>query len=114
MPDSTDQTVFFLMPDGQKVSNDPRYFDEEYRAKLLESMNNTGNAVEVEFADPAAQAEVEETQGASTEDNDDLKSMTGAQLKDHVKTLRDNGVEVDVTGVKTKADLVKAIEAAQG
>lgn len=114
MPDSDTQTVFFLMPDGQKVSNDPRHFHEEYRAKMLESMSNTGNAVEVEFIDPASQAGVEE---ASTDGNEapvDLESMTGAQLKDYVKALRDNGVEVDVTGVKTKADLVKAIEAAQG
>lgn len=40
----TKDVVYFLMPDGSKVSNDPRFDQEEAREELLASTPNTGDA----------------------------------------------------------------------
>lgn len=82
MPDSH-EPVFYLLPDGTKVSNDPRFVDEEL-------------SEEIDLNSPS----------------DGLDDLTADQLKGKLAELQAAGVEVDTSGVKKKADLVARIRAA--
>lgn len=84
MPDST-EPVFYFLPDGTKVSNDPRFIEES--AKEPE---------EIDLNSPS----------------DGLDDLTADQLKGKLAELQAAGVEVDTSGVKKKADLVARIRAA--
>ena len=110
MPDSNNKTVVFLLPNGEEVSNDPRFMDEKYREHLLSQTENTGNAVDVKFIE----TEFNQEPSDPSEDRDiDLEEMTIDQLKNHIKELRANGVLVDTKGVKTRTDLIEAIVSSQ-
>jgi hypothetical protein len=82
MPDSH-EPVFYLLPDGTKVSNDPRFVAEE-------------SSEEIDLNSPS----------------DGLDDLTADQLKGKLAELQAAGVEVDTSGVKKKADLVARIRAA--
>lgn len=84
MPDST-EPVFYFLPDGTKVSNDPRFIEES--AKEPDDIDLDSHT-------------------------DGLDDLTAEQLKAKLAELQAAGVEVDTTGVKKKADLVARIRAA--
>ena len=141
-PFESDKPVYFNLGDtGVEVSNDPRYFDEQYREKVLEEMENTGRATRHD-ADVAAelgtgnpvgtmdglQAQqpglpvrivgVDSSVAGQTEEKDELlekdeSDMTVGELKDHVKELAGQGVEVDTSGITKKSELVKRVKAAK-
>lgn len=56
MPNS--DTVYFLMPDGTKVSNDPRFDQDEAREKALSAEEYSGDAG-IHHEDQKAQTQVE-------------------------------------------------------
>lgn len=140
-PFESDKPVYFNLGDtGVEVSNDPRYFDEQYREKVLEEMENTGRATRHD-ADVAAelgtgnpvgtmdglQAQqpglpvtiVGDTRNAGqTDEKDELlekdeSDMTVDELKAHVAELKEQGVEVDTSGITKKSELVKRVKAAK-
>lgn len=84
----TDSPVYYLLPDGTKVSNDPRFLAQ-------------------------AQDKEIDLSSSSAETGDGLDKLTGEELKAKLAELTAAGVEVDTKGVKTKADLVARIRAAQ-
>ncbi|MCA1807192.1 MAG: hypothetical protein LC687_05000 [Actinobacteria bacterium] len=61
---------------------------------------------------PAAES-TEEPEPEGGEDEDELDSMTADQLKERVRELKDEGIEVDTKGVTKKSNLAAAIRAAQ-
>jgi len=117
MPDN-DEVVYFLMPDGTEVSNDPRYHDEKYREHLLAQMENTGNAVEVRLAgtnedeDDLDEEDGDETQEIERLSAEALHELTKEQLSAYAKSLKAAGVDFSTRGIKTKEDLINAILAA--
>jgi len=106
MPD-TSSPVFFLLPDGTKVSNDPRFTPD---ADTPEDVVQGQPSPHAEIA-----TSVDLIQGSVQPDNQpkSLDEMTAEELKLELARLKDAGVEVNTLGVKKKADLVAAIKAAQ-
>lgn len=110
MPDE-EKAVVFLMPDGQEASNDPRYLNEKLMEQFLATRENTGNAVDTKpFIEPEFNRDSDDDTPAEVEL--DIEEMTVEQLKARVKELREAGVDVDTNGVRTKSELVAAIQAA--
>jgi hypothetical protein len=63
----TKDMVYFLMPDGTKVSNDPRFDLDEANTKMLNSRENKGD-MGIHFDDQAAQTQVERVIDQDPED----------------------------------------------
>lgn len=137
-PFESDKPVYFNLGDtGEKVSNDPRYFDEQYREKMLAEMENTGRATrhdsevaaELGTGNPVGTMDGQQAQqpampvrivqdNAGGNEKDELlekdeSDMTAQELKDHVAELREAGVEVDTSGITKKSELVKAVKKAK-
>lgn len=112
MPDN-DKAVIFLLPDGTKVSNDPRHHEEKLMEKLLAKQAYSGHAmpdvkpdnVETSDSDAPPLGENEPQEKA-------LDDMTGKELKAKVTQLSEQGIQVDMTGIKLKSELVNAIQKA--
>lgn len=117
---NTTKAVVFNLPNGKTVSNDPRHAEEQMRNRILANAK-----AEAEYAAELRREKGKkaESEGSSTSTDDDdgdgtqevqvaeglSEDWKGDQLKEEVARLKDLGVEVDTSGVKTKADLVEAI-----
>lgn len=127
-----DKPVFFLLPDGTEVSNDPRYFNEKLQEQILANQENIGHATVsddeahrqlgtggarssatgADLAD-ANRLPAPGSQPADEDLSKGVEDMTVPELKEHVEMLRSKGVEVDTTDVTKKSQLVAAIQAAR-
>jgi len=141
-PFESDKPVRFALGDtGMLVSNDPRANEEDWYAKALDKIENTGRATMhdndlhaqlgtgqpvgtmdgTQIQPPAMPVRIvaDETGGGSTPDAEDEllekdeSDMSVKELKDHVAELREAGVEVNTEGVTKKSELVKAIKKAK-
>jgi len=141
--ESDEPVYFQLGDTGEEVSNDPRYHEAKYMEAVLEKIENTGRATRhdaevaaelgtgnpvgtmtgLQAQQPGLPVQIvddltkKKALGGSDETDEDLDKsvddMTVDELKQHVKDLRDDGVEVDTAGVTKKSELVKAIKAAK-
>lgn len=137
-PFESDKPVYFNLGDtGEKVSNDPRYFDAQYMEKALKEIENTGRATRnedelaaelgtgspvgsmtgAEVAPPATPVRLVQDQAPATQEDEllekDEADMSVQELKAHVKELEAAGVEVDTAGITKKSELVKAVKKAK-
>lgn len=92
MGDTTEPVVFNLGDSGEQASNDPRWLAEQMRKQIAAQGTATDNLA-----------------GA---DQFGLADLNQAQLKDKIKELRGEGVEVDTKGVKKVGELRARIAAA--
>lgn len=106
MPD-TDQPVYYTLPDGTKVSNDPRFFEQLEKEKAEASLEIPKE--EVTLSETPAPKGSDSSEVATS---DGLDELTSEQLKVRLVELRAAGVSVNTTGITRKAELVEAIRKA--
>lgn len=102
---STTDIVTFLMPDGTKVSNDPRFDQEEALAKALAATENRGD-VGITHAEQLAQTQV---QRVASLQSGQPGVGENATLEDPTKDL--HGVLGSPAQIAQAEDLAKAKEA---
>jgi len=127
--ESPDEPVVFEMPDGTKISNDPRWLadqnqmvsDAAARAARLATetsnrstpgtVDNPGDGSDV--TGPSQSPDDLQLQADSPVTlPDNFEEMKGQELKDLKTSLEAQGVEVDTTGVKKVGELREAISKA--
>lgn len=126
MSDTTEDMVVFLMPDGTRVSNDPRFDLAEAREEMLASKPNSGD-VGILRSEQEAQtqamrlANLQSAQpgvgeNAAPEDPQELIPTQGSGLqvqKDDVKEARETGAEPATAEVEDSNEKVLQVRKEQ-
>ena len=109
MPDTT-EPVFFLLPDGTEISDDPRWREQKFREKI-----DAENAELKRSAEKAAREQIKNDKSSTSEMPEEDAEISGKAISfGHmtVEQLKEEAAErdLDISGIKKKSELVALLE----
>lgn len=116
MPDMDDAPVFFLLPDGTEISDDPRWKANKFRSQLEQQSANLAEMARFAAEEQARQDAILRAEEEGEDDPEDMEpevlskydQMTVPELKAAAKEL-----DLDITGLKKRSELVNLLRTAE-